>query len=161
MNTVVYLWTDPPEGLRLLSGCVGWRPSPGQAPFPPTVWSLCGVNAPYLQAYGFFPRCLPQLFGVSFCTCHHERAYALHPALHGGFHQGGEGVAVPPLDVQPWVVVEQVVGDRYVTLKAQEEAAPVYACLGLCTYSICEACVRQHVNIRGCCVSIRTCTLPA
>lgn len=52
-----------------------------------------------------------------FPTCHHERARTLHPALHGGFHQSGEAVAVSPLDVQPGVVVEQIVGDCYVALK--------------------------------------------
>lgn len=55
-----------------------------------------------------------------FCTCHHERADALHAALHGGFHQGGEAVAVPSLDVQAGVVVEQVVGDCYVALEGQK-----------------------------------------
>lgn len=44
-------------------------------------------------------------------TGHHQRAHTLHPALHGGLHQSGEAVAIPPLDVQPGVVVEQVVGD--------------------------------------------------
>lgn len=52
-----------------------------------------------------------------FFTCHHERAHAFHPALHGGFHQGGEAMAVSPLNVQPRVVVEQVVGDGYVAFK--------------------------------------------
>lgn len=49
-------------------------------------------------------------------TCHHQRPDAFDAALHGGFHEGGEAVAVPPLDVQPVVVVEQVVGDGDVTL---------------------------------------------
>lgn len=52
-----------------------------------------------------------------FLTCHHQRTHTFHAALHGGFHEGGEAVTVPPLDVQPGVVVEQVVGDGYVALK--------------------------------------------
>lgn len=53
-------------------------------------------------------------------TCHHQRPNAFDAALHGGFHEGGEAVAVPPLDVQPVVVVEQVVGDGDVTLGSKQ-----------------------------------------
>lgn len=59
------------------------------------------------------------LVSLSF-TCHHQRPDAFDAALHGGFHEGGEAVAVPPLDVQPVVVVEQVVGDGDVTLKSKQ-----------------------------------------
>lgn len=52
-----------------------------------------------------------------FLTCHHEWAHTLNPALHGSFHQSGKAVAVSPLDVQPRVVIEQIVGDCYVTLE--------------------------------------------
>lgn len=50
-------------------------------------------------------------------TCHHKGTHTLHSALHGSFHQSGEAVAVSPLDVQPRVVVQQIVGDGYVTFK--------------------------------------------
>lgn len=59
------------------------------------------------------------LASLSF-TCHHQRPNAFDAALHGGFHEGGEAVAVPPLDVQPVVVVEQVVGDGDVTLRSNQ-----------------------------------------
>lgn len=54
---------------------------------------------------------------ATFFTCQHERAHTFHPALHGGFHQSSVAVAVSPLEVQPRVVVEQIVGDCYVALK--------------------------------------------
>lgn len=105
---------------------------------------------------------------MSFCTCHHERAYALHAALHGGFHQGGEAVAVPSLDVQAGVVVEQVVGDCYVALKAQKGgSACLHAHVGfarphLCMYARAAAC--QHETLLAplrMCTTTRMCTLPA
>lgn len=52
-------------------------------------------------------------------TCHHERTYTLHPALHGCLHQRGETMAVSPLYVQARVVVQQVVGDCYMALKTE------------------------------------------
>lgn len=56
-------------------------------------------------------------------TCHHQRPNTFHAALHGSFHEGGEAVAVPPLDVQSGVVVEQVVGDGDVTLGSNQTRA--------------------------------------
>lgn len=62
---------------------------------------------------------IPDILSLLLVTCHHERANTFHPALHGGFHQGGEAVAVSPLDIQPRVVVEQVVRDCDVALKSR------------------------------------------
>lgn len=64
----------------------------------------------FLMAFDF-------LSSATFFTCQHERAHTFHPALHGGFHQSSVAVAVSPLEVQPRVVVEQIVGDCYVALK--------------------------------------------
>lgn len=47
-------------------------------------------------------------------TCHDERSHAVHPALHGSFHQSAEPVTVPLFDVKPREVVQQVVSDRAV-----------------------------------------------
>lgn len=53
-------------------------------------------------------------------TCQHQRTHTFHPALHGSFHQRGEAMAVSSFNVQPRVVVEQIVGDRYVAFNSRE-----------------------------------------
>ena len=53
-------------------------------------------------------------------TCHHQGPDALHPPLHGGLHESREAVTVPPLHVQPRVVVQQVVTDHDVSWTGRE-----------------------------------------